>query len=263
MDAIHYSVRKDGVVVKKAVYLAIGIDKEGRKEVLGFWIGENESSKYWLNVLNELKNRGVQDILIMSVDNLKGFSEAISSVFPKTEIQKCVVHQIRNSIRYISYKDVREFTSDLKEMYNAPTLEQVEFKLDELEEKWGKKYMAVINSWRSNWNELTTYFKYDTKIRKLIFTILFEYQHTAASFVVKTYGISKATVYNLVNSFEMPKLNIERFEKDDDSLVYMEIDEDHMKCRRSRNTYMRMVVIHRGIEKLCKNRNKLIDKHMA
>ena len=135
MDAIHYSVRKDGVVVKKAVYLAIGIDKEGRKEVLGFWIGENESSKYWLNVLNELKNRGVQDILIMSVDNLKGFSEAIFSVFPKTEIQKCVVHQIRNSIRYISYKDVREFTSDLKEMYNAPTLEQAEFKLDELEER--------------------------------------------------------------------------------------------------------------------------------
>ena len=170
MDAIHYSVRKDGVVVKKAVYLAIGIDKEGRKEVLGFWIGENESSKYWLNVLNEFKNRGVQDILIMSVDNLKGFSEAISSVFPKTEIQKCVVHQIRNSIRYISYKDAREFTSDLKEMYNAPTLEQAEFKLDELEEKWGKKYMAVINSWRSNWNELTTYFKYDTKIRKLIYT---------------------------------------------------------------------------------------------
>ena len=170
MDAIHYSVRKDGVVVKKAVYLAIGIDKEGRKEVLGFWIGENESSKYWLNILNELKNRGVQDILIMSVDNLKGFSEAIFSVFPKTEIQKCVVHQIRNSIRYISYKDVREFTSDLKEMYNAPTLEQVEFKLDELEEKWGKKYMAVINSWRSNWNDLTTYFKYDTKIRKLIYT---------------------------------------------------------------------------------------------
>ena len=170
MDAIHYSVRKDGVVVKKAVYLAIGIDKEGRKEVLGFWIGENESSKYWLNVLNELKNRGVQDILIMSVDNLKGFSEAISSVFPKTEIQKCVVQQIRNSIRYISYKDAREFTSDLKEMYNAPTLEQAEFKLDELEEKWGKKYMAVINSWRSNWNELTTYFKYDTKIRKLIYT---------------------------------------------------------------------------------------------
>ena len=170
MDAIHYSVRKDGVVVKKAVYLAIGIDKEGRKEVLGFWIGENESGKYWLNVLNELKNRGVQDILIMSVDNLKGFSEAISSVFPKTEIQKCVVHQIRNSIRYISYKDAREFTSDLKEMYNAPTLEQAEFKLDELEEKWGKKYMAVINSWRSNWNELTTYFKYDTKIRKLIYT---------------------------------------------------------------------------------------------
>ena len=170
MDAIHYSVRKEGIVVKKAVYLAIGIDREERKEVMGFWIGENESSKYWLNILNELKNRGVQDILIMSVDNLKGFSEAIASVFSKTEIQKCIVHQIRNSIRHISYKDVREFASDLKEMYNAPTLEQAEIKLDALEEKWGKKYMAVINSWRSNWNELTTYFKYDTKIRKLIYT---------------------------------------------------------------------------------------------
>ena len=170
MDAIHYSVRKEGIVVKKAVYLAIGIDREGRKEVMGFWIGENESSKYWLNILNELRNRGVQDILIMSVDNLKGFSEAISSVFSKTEIQKCIVHQIRNSIRHISYKDVREFASDLKEMYNAPTLEQAENRLDALEEKWGKKYMAVINSWRSNWNELTTYFKYDTKIRKLIYT---------------------------------------------------------------------------------------------
>lgn len=170
MDAIHYSVRKEGIVVKKAVYLAIGIDREGRKEVMGFWIGENESSKYWLNILNELKNRGVQDILIMSVDNLKGFSEAISSVFSRTEIQKCIVHQIRNSIRHISYKDVREFSADLKEMYNAPTLEQAENRLDALEEKWGKKYMAVINSWRSNWNELTTYFKYDTKIRKLIYT---------------------------------------------------------------------------------------------
>ena len=170
MDAIHYSVRKEGIVVKKAVYLAIGIDREGRKEVMGFWIGENESSKYWLNILNELKNRGVQDILIMSVDNLKGFSEAISSVFSRTEIQKCIVHQIRNSIRHISYKDVREFASELKEMYNAPTLEQAENRLDALEEKWGKKYMAVINSWRSNWNELTTYFKYDTKIRKLIYT---------------------------------------------------------------------------------------------
>jgi hypothetical protein len=170
MDAIHYSVRKEGIVVKKAVYLAIGIDREERKEVMGFWIGENESSKYWLNILNELKNRGVQDILIMSVDNLRGFSEAISSVFSRTEIQKCIVHQIRNSIRHISYKDVREFASELKEMYNAPTLEQAENRLDALEEKWGKKYMAVINSWRSNWNELTTYFKYDTKIRKLIYT---------------------------------------------------------------------------------------------
>ena len=170
MDAIHYSVRKEGIVVKKAVYISIGINKYGEKEVLGFWVGENESSKFWLNVLNELRNRGVQDILIMSVDNLKGFSEAIKSTFPLTEIQKYIVHQIRNSTRYISYKELKEFTSDLKKVYNAITLEQAENNLLLFEEKWGKKYMAVVKSWRDNWLELTTYFKYDQSIRKLIYT---------------------------------------------------------------------------------------------
>ena len=170
MDAVHYSVRKEGIVVKKAVYMAIGIDRKGRKEVLGFWIGENESGKYWLNILNELKNRGVQDILIMSVDNLKGFSEAISSVFPRTEIQKCVVHQIRNSIRHISYKDVREFTSELKEMYNAPTLEQAEYKLDKLKEKWGKKYPYAISNWENNWEDVSSFFQFSNDIRRIMYT---------------------------------------------------------------------------------------------
>ena len=170
MDAIHYSVRKEGIVVKKAVYISIGINKYGEKEVLGFWVGENESSKFWLNILNELRNRGVQDILIISVDNLKGFSEAIKSTFPLTEIQKYIVHQIRNSTRYISYKELKEFTSDLKKVYNAITLEQAENNLLLFEEKWGKKYMAVVKSWRDNWLELTTYFKYDQSIRKLIYT---------------------------------------------------------------------------------------------
>lgn len=170
MDAIHYSVRKEGIVVKKAVYISIGINKYGEKEVLGFWVGENESSKFWLNILNELRNRGVQDILIISVDNLKGFSESIKSTFPLTEIQKCIVHQIRNSTRYISYKELKEFTSDLKKVYNAITLEQAENNLLLFEEKWGKKYMAVVKSWRDNWLELTTYFKYDQSIRKLIYT---------------------------------------------------------------------------------------------
>lgn len=170
MDAIHYSVRKEGIVVKKAVYISIGINKYGEKEVLGFWVGENESSKFWLNILNELRNRGVQDILIISVDNLKGFSESIKSTFPLTEIQKYIVHQIRNSTRYISYKELKEFTSDLKKVYNAITLEQAENNLLLFEEKWGKKYMAVVKSWRDNWLELTTYFKYDQSIRKLIYT---------------------------------------------------------------------------------------------
>ncbi len=170
MDAIHYSVRKEGIVVKKAVYIAIGINKSGMKEVLGFWIGENESSKFWLNILNELKNRGLEDILIVSVDNLKGFSEAIKTTYPSTEIQKCVVHQIRNSLVHISYKDLKEFTSDLKKIYNAITLEQAEDNLLQFEEKWGKKYMSVVKSWKDNWLELTTYFKYEKSIRKLIYT---------------------------------------------------------------------------------------------
>ena len=170
MDAIHYSVRQDGIVIKKAVYVLIGINLRGEKEVLGFWIGENESSKFWLNILNEIGNRGVQDILIISVDNLKGFSEAIKGKYPNSEIQKCIVHQIRNSIKYVASKDMKEFTKDLKTVYKAITLEQASNNLLHLEEKWGKKYKAAIKSWYDNWDELTTYFKYPEEIRRLIYT---------------------------------------------------------------------------------------------
>ena len=170
MDAIHYSVRQDGIVIKKAVYILIGINLRGEKEVLGFWIGENESSKFWLNILNEIGNRGVKDILIISVDNLKGFSEAIKSSYPKAEIQKCIVHQIRNSIKYVASKDLKEFTKDLKTVYKAVTLEQASNNLLHIEEKWGKKYKAGIKSWNDNWEELTTYFKYPQEVRRLIYT---------------------------------------------------------------------------------------------
>lgn len=170
LDAIHYKVRQEGQIVNKAAYMIIGIDLDGQKDVLGMWIGENESAKFWLNILNELKNRGVKDILITSVDNLSGFSEAISACFPKTQIQKCIVHQIRNSTRYVSYQDLKKFTTDLKPVYKAISEEKAQEELDRFEEKWGKKYPLAIKSWRSNWPELATFFRYPAEIRKIIYT---------------------------------------------------------------------------------------------
>jgi transposase-like protein len=170
LDAIHYKVREDGMVVKKAVYIAIGTDLEGKKDVLGIWVGATESSKYWLGVLNGLKSRGVQDILIVSVDGLAGFSEAIAAAFPKTEVQRCVIHQIRSSTRYVSYKDVKSFTSTLKPIYKAPTEESALMALTELENTWGAKYPAAIRSWRDHWDELATMFKYPEQIRRIIYT---------------------------------------------------------------------------------------------
>jgi len=170
LDAIHYKVREEGVVVKKAVYIAIGTDLEGKKDVLGLWIGATESSKYWLGLLNSLKNRGVQDILIMSVDGLTGFSEAIAAAYPQTEVQRCIIHQIRSSTRYVSYKDVKAFTAALKPIYKAPTEESALEALDELERIWGAKYPAAIRSWREHWDELSTMFKYPEQIRRIIYT---------------------------------------------------------------------------------------------
>ena len=160
LDAIHYKVREDGIVVKKAVYIGIGTDLEGKKDVLGIWIGAT----------NGLKSRGVNDILIVSVDGLTGFSEAIAAAYPRTEIQRCIIHQIRSSTRYVSYKDVKAFTAALKPIYKAPTEELALEALDELESTWGGKYPASIKSWRDHWDELATMFKYPEQIRRLIYT---------------------------------------------------------------------------------------------
>ena len=170
MDAIHFHVRQDNQTVKKAVYIAIGIRLSGSKEVLGMWIGGNESAKYWLGVLNEMKNRGMEDIMIVSVDGLTGFVDAISAVFPKAEIQRCIVHQIRYSTKFISYKDIKPFMKELKQVYQAATEEQALENLDSLEENWGKKYPTSIASWRNNWPQLSTYFKYPPEIRRIIYT---------------------------------------------------------------------------------------------
>ena len=170
MDAIHYKVRSEGRILNKAAYTVMGVTLEGIKEILGIWIGEAESAKFWLSVLNEIKNRGVKDILIVSVDGLKGFSEAIESAYPETEIQKCVLHQIRASTRYVSYKDIKAFTSGLKKIYRAATEEKALAELDSFEEIWGKKYPLSIKSWRTNWTELSTYFKYPGELRRIIYT---------------------------------------------------------------------------------------------
>ncbi|MGI6545135.1 MAG: IS256 family transposase [Fastidiosipilaceae bacterium] len=169
-DAIHYPVRTEGMVRQRAVYIAIGVDMNGERDVCGLWIGEAESSKYWLSCMNEMKNRGVRDILICSVDGLSGFNEAIHAVYPQTDIQRCIVHQVRNSMRYVPYKDLKLYTSDMKRIYQAPTEEVGLMELDAFEEKWGKKYPAALKSWRDNWTELSTFFKYPPEIRKLIYT---------------------------------------------------------------------------------------------
>jgi len=170
LDAIHFKVKQEGHIVNKAAYMAIGVDLDGNKDVLGMWIGAHETSKFWLTVLNELKNRGANDILICCVDNLNGFSEAISACYAETQIQKCIVHQIRNSIRYVSYKDVKKLLADLKPVYKAPSEDAALAALDEFDEIWGGKYPLVSQSWRRNWSELATFFKYPPEVRKIIYT---------------------------------------------------------------------------------------------
>lgn len=170
LDAIHFKVRKENRVVNKAAYSVLGINLNGQKEVLGIWIGENESASFWLGVCNDLKSRGVEDILIASKDGLTGFSEAINTVFPKTEIQLCVIHQIRNSLKYVSYKEQKELMGDLKKIYQALTVEEAEMAFEEFKEKWGKQHPIIIKSWENNWLELTTYFKYPYEIRRIIYT---------------------------------------------------------------------------------------------
>ena len=170
MDAIHYHVRSEGQIVKKAVYIAIGISSSGEKDVIGMWVGENESAKFWLSKLNELKSRGVEDILIACVDGLTGFSNAIEAVYPQTQIQQCIIHQIRSSTQFVSYKDIKALIADLKLVYKAATEENALLNLELFDEKWGKKYPKVAISWKNNWPRLSTYFKYPQEIRTLIYT---------------------------------------------------------------------------------------------
>ena len=170
LDAIHYHVRSEGQVVKKAVYIAIGINLDGRKSVLGMWVGENESAKFWATVLNGLRNRGVEDIFIACTDNLTGFSAAIEAVFPKTEVQNCIIHQLRNSSKYVSYKDLKALMTDLKAVYGAVDEQAALDALDVFSERWDKKYPKISQSWRDNWANLSTYFKYPQEVRRLIYT---------------------------------------------------------------------------------------------
>ncbi len=170
MDGIVFKVRENGKVINKTVYLCVGLNKDGLKEVLGMWVGKNESAAFWMGVLTDLKARGVEDILITVTDNLNGFTETIKSVFPSSTTQICVVHQIRNSCRYVVWKEKKEFTSDLKNIYNAPTKEAAKMELDNFEQKWGSKYPYAIRSWRNNWEELTVFFDFPVEIRKIIYT---------------------------------------------------------------------------------------------
>lgn len=170
LDAMFFKTRQDNQVKTKVMYNILGINKDGKKEILGFYTAESEGANFWLGVLNDLRERGVKDILIACIDGLKGFPEAIHALFPETEIQLCVVHQIRNSLKYVASRDQKEFMADLKQVYKAPSKDTAEYNLLKLDEKWGKKYPVVLKSWNNNWEHLSNYFKYSAEIRKLIYT---------------------------------------------------------------------------------------------
>src|SRR5699024_3662876 len=189
LDAMHYKVRCDGKVAHKALYNILGINRDGHKQVLGTYISESEGANFWLQVLTDMQNRGLEDILIACTDNLPGFSEAICSIYPKAEVQSCIIHQIRNSLKYVTSKDKKEFMRELKRVYRADTKELAALALEELAGKWEAKYPVVITSWRDNWEKLTTYFQYTPAIRKLIYTTnAIEGYHRQIRKVTKTKG---------------------------------------------------------------------------
>ncbi|WP_392420596.1 IS256 family transposase [Capnocytophaga canis] len=170
MDGIVFKVRENSKVVNKTIYLAVGLNREGKKEVLGMWLGKNESSAFWMSVLTDLKARGVEDILITATDNLNGFTQTIRTVFPQSQTQICVVHQIRNACKYVVYKDRKEFTADMKHIYTAPNKEAAKVALEDFAQKWESKYGYAIKSWYDNWDELTVFFDFPLEIRKIIYT---------------------------------------------------------------------------------------------
>lgn len=170
MDAIHFKVKEEGKIINKAVYCVIGVNREGFKDILGMYLGQTEGASFWLNVLTDLKARGVEDVFISSIDNLKGFSQAVEAIFPRTDVQLCVIHQIRNTMRYVPYKDSRAVMIDMKKIYKAPNREASELALEEFCQQWGSKYPYVAKSWKQNWELLTNYYKYPPEIRRLIYT---------------------------------------------------------------------------------------------
>ena len=189
LDAIHYKIKDGGKYVSKAVYTVLGVNMDGKKDILGLYLSETEGANFWLSVLTDLNNRGLQDILIASVDGLKGFPEAIKTIFPKTEVQLCIIHQIRNSIRYVASKNHKEFMNDLKPVYQAVSKEAAEEALLALDEKWGKLYPIVLQSWNNKWENLSVYFKYPPEIRKVIYTTnIIESVHRQFRKLTKTKG---------------------------------------------------------------------------
>ena len=189
LDAIHYKIKDGGKYDTKAVYTVLGMGLDGKKDVLGLYVGENEGANFWLGVLTKLQNRGIEDILIASVDGLTGFPEAIKSIFPKTEVQLCIVHQIRNSLKYVSSQDQKEFMKDLKLVYQATSKDIAEDELLKLDEKWGKKYAIVLKSWNNKWENLSHYFKYPYQIRKIMYTTnIIESVHRQFRKLTKTKG---------------------------------------------------------------------------
>jgi transposase-like protein len=170
MDGIVFKVRENSKVVNKTIYLAVGLNRDGKKEMLGMWLGKNESAAFWLGVLTDLKARGIEDILITATDNLNGFTQTIKNVFPLSQTQICVVHQIRNSCRYVVWKDKKEFTKDMKQIYDAPTKQAAKAALEQFAAKWNHKYPYAIKSWEDNWDELTVFFDFPLEIRKIIYT---------------------------------------------------------------------------------------------
>lgn len=218
LDAMHYKVKEEGRIVSRAIYNILGVNTSGMKELIGIYVSEAEGANFWLQILTDLRNRGVKDILIACIDNLKGFAEAIKSVYPEAEVQTCIVHQIRNSLKYIASKDQKAFLKDLKTVYQAVNKEIAEDNLDLLDEKWGKKYPIVIASWRNNWEKLSTYFKYTEDIRRTIYTTnAIEGFHRQVRKVTKTKGAFTSdmalikliylTVQNITEKWKMPLRN--------------------------------------------------------
>ena len=189
LDAIHYKIKDGGKYITKAVYTVLGMGIDGKKDILGLYLSESEGANFWLSVLTDLNNRGIEDILIASVDGLRGFPEAIKTIYPKTEVQLCIVHQIRNSLKYIASKDQKEFMKDLKLVYQATNKDIAEEELLKLDEKWGKKYPIVLQSWQNKWENLSYYFKYPKEIRKIMYTTnIIESVHRQFRKLTKTKG---------------------------------------------------------------------------